>query len=126
MRSLEATAVAAQEGGREVGGLLPPISPSRPPMVHRPDVDVASSLDALTVPAAATEAKESETAALHSIAVTNDEGRRPSAAFPATANSPSSLSTASTPSFFLWLLSFFLEPHLDDDDEDDWPPAMIV
>jgi len=120
VRSLEATAVTAQEA----------ISPSRPPMVHRPDVDAASPLDALTVPAAATEAKESETAALHSIAVTDDEGRRPRTAFPAAASSPrqrtSSLSTATTPSFFLWLLSFFLEPHLDDDDEDDGPPAMIV
>lgn len=36
------------------------------------------------------------------------------------------MSTGVTPSFFLWLLSFFLEPHLEDDDEDDGPPAMIV
>lgn len=133
VRSFEATAVAAQEGGREVGGIL--LSPSRPPMVHRPDVGVASPLDARQVPAATIQAKESETRASQSIAVTDAERGGPSAAFPGAAASPrqdagrartSSMSTGTTPSFFLWLLSFFLEPHLEDDDEDAGPPAMIV
>ena len=90
--------------------MLPSLSPSHPP-IHRPHMEAVSLLGAQAV--SISEATESESALDQTIAVMGaKEGQR---------------NIGTTPSFFLWLLSFFLEPlQLEEDHHDFSPPPMIV